>query len=110
MICPKCGAEQGEEKQECLRCGVIFAKLTPQGFGHALPEIEIKASDPTQEDRWANKIRAYLFVSDQEENPFFWAGRILAYLIILIWGWKFIATPMASSSESGSDQAKVLIF
>ncbi|MDP2838430.1 MAG: hypothetical protein Q8O11_00110, partial [Syntrophales bacterium] len=32
MICPKCGAEQGEEKQECMRCGVIFAKLTPEDF------------------------------------------------------------------------------
>lgn len=32
MICPKCGAEQGEEKLECIRCGVIFAKLTPEDF------------------------------------------------------------------------------
>jgi uncharacterized YccA/Bax inhibitor family protein len=32
MICPKCGAEQGEENLECMRCGVIFAKLTPEDF------------------------------------------------------------------------------
>jgi uncharacterized YccA/Bax inhibitor family protein len=32
MICPKCGVEQGEEKLECMRCGVIFAKLTPEDF------------------------------------------------------------------------------
>ena len=32
MICPKCGAEQGDEKLECMRCGVIFAKLTPEDF------------------------------------------------------------------------------
>lgn len=35
MICPKCGAEQGEEKLECIRCGVIFAKLTAKDFAPA---------------------------------------------------------------------------
>ena len=35
MICPKCGAEQGEEKLECMRCGVIFAKLTPEDFAQS---------------------------------------------------------------------------
>lgn len=32
MICPKCGARQGDEKLECMHCGVIFAKLTPEDF------------------------------------------------------------------------------
>ncbi len=49
MICPKCGAEQGEEKLECVRCGVIFAKLTPEDFGpphkrSKTPEASIKKS------------------------------------------------------------------
>jgi hypothetical protein len=35
MICPKCGVEQGEEKLECMRCGVIFAKLTPEDFAQS---------------------------------------------------------------------------
>ena len=35
MICPKCGAEQGEEKLECMRCGIIFAKLTPEDFAQS---------------------------------------------------------------------------
>lgn len=85
-----------------MRCGVIFAKLTPEDFGHASAEIEIKASDPIQEDGWGKTIKACLFVSDQEENPLFWAGRILAYLVLLIWGWKFIAAPMASDYFSQS--------
>ncbi len=32
MICPKCYAEQVEGKLECIRCGVIFAKLKPEDF------------------------------------------------------------------------------
>jgi hypothetical protein len=95
LICPKCGVKQEGEELECKHCGVIFAKLTQEDFGDSPMEIEIKASDPTPKARWADTIKAYILVSDQEENPFFWAGRILTYLIILIWGWKFITTPMA---------------
>ncbi len=96
MICPKCGAKQGEQKLECINCGVIFAKLKPEDFDKPSPEIETKASDAMPEAGCASTIKDYFRGSDQEENPFFWAGRILAYLIIFIWGWKFIATPMAS--------------
>ena len=53
MICPKCGADQREENLECLRCGVIFAKLTQEDFGHVQIEIKIKASDPTPKAGWA---------------------------------------------------------
>ncbi len=94
MICPKCGTEQGEEKQECLCCGVIFAKLAQADFDYLLPEGEIRTSDPGV--GWANTLKAYLLVSEREKNIFFWAGRILAYAIIFIWGWKLIAIPMDS--------------
>jgi hypothetical protein len=96
VICPKCGAEQGKENRECMHCGVIFSKLTPEDFGHAPPATEIKASDQTSEAGYTDMIKTSRLVSDQEENPFIWAGRFLAYLILLLWGWKFIVTPMAS--------------
>lgn len=32
MICPKCGTEQKNENSECVHCGVIFAKLTPEDY------------------------------------------------------------------------------
>ncbi len=95
MICPKCGTEQKEENPECRHCGVIFAKLTPEDFSPAPPEIEMKSADAPRDAEWTNTIKDYLLGPKQEENPFFWMGRILAYLIILIWGWKFITTPVA---------------
>lgn len=94
MICPKCGAEQKEGNPECIRCGVIFAKLTPEDFLPLPPEAETEVEKPGKTD-WIDILKIYLLGSDKEENPFFWAGRVLIYLIILIWGWKFIATPMA---------------
>ena len=41
MICPKCGALRAGEEFECVRCGVIFAKLTAEDFrpAHARPEV-----------------------------------------------------------------------
>lgn len=29
MICPKCGREQQDGQDECLKCGVIFSKISP---------------------------------------------------------------------------------
>ena len=85
-----------EGQPECIRCGVIFAKLTPEDFGQPPQEKEIKAEDAVPLPGWTDRIKTCLFGAGEEENPFFWAGRVLVYLIIFIWGWKFIATPMAS--------------
>jgi hypothetical protein len=92
LICPKCGAEQKKEELECMHCGVIFAKLTPEDFDHSPPATEIKESFQTSEAG----LKTYLLVCDKEESNLIWAGRLLAYLIILFWGCKFIVTPMAS--------------
>lgn len=97
MICPKCGAEQKEGNAECMRCGVIFSKLTPEDFAPLSETIVVETSKQSQENNIANKIKIYLLGSgEEEENPFFWAGRVLIYLVILVWGWKFITIPMAS--------------
>ncbi len=96
MICPKCSANQEDEKMECSRCGVIFAKLKPEDFDKPSPEIETKTAEPNPTTGYTSRIKSYFLAADQEENPFFWAGRIFTYLIIFIWGWKFITTPMAS--------------
>jgi len=101
LICPKCGAEQKEGRQECLRCGVIFAKLAgseahaapPGGEPSAKPDqAALEKSGPEK----IGQIEAFFFGSDREENPFVWGGRVLVYLVIFIWGWTFILTPMAS--------------
>ena len=66
MVCPKCGAEQGEEKIECMWRGVIFAKLTQKDFSHDPMEINIRASGPTMEAGWTKTIKSYLLISHEE--------------------------------------------
>lgn len=82
-----------------MRCGVIFSRLTSEDYASAQADGEVESRDPEagsgSASGWADAIKACLFGSDREENPFFWAGRVIAYLIILVWGWKFIATPVA---------------
>jgi hypothetical protein len=46
LICPKCRVEQGEEKLECMSCGIIFAELTPEDFaqshGRSIPSQSLQ--------------------------------------------------------------------
>jgi hypothetical protein len=42
-------------------------------------------------------IIAYLFPAEERVNPFVFAGRILAYGLLMFWGVKFIGTPMESN-------------
>ncbi|MEN6624058.1 MAG: zinc ribbon domain-containing protein [Smithella sp.] len=96
MICPKCGAEQKEGNWECIRCGVIFAKLTQEDFLPLPAEDNAEVEEKPGKTDWIDILKIYILGSGNEENPFFWAGRVLVYLVILIWGWKFIKTPIAS--------------
>jgi len=39
----------------------------------------------------------YVLFIEPEVNPFYLGGRVILFLVIFIWGWKFILTPMASN-------------
>ncbi len=46
MKCPKCGLTQPENSQECLRCGVVFAKL---GLAPQQSRIPVESAGPFPE-------------------------------------------------------------
>jgi hypothetical protein len=79
MICPKCGAEQGEEKPECMRCGVIFAKLTPEDF--IQPHGQPSTSPSTVKKAKPSIPTAVIY------------GMLLVLAIGLYQGWKYITKP-----------------
>ena len=100
MICPKCKFEQADRNLECIRCGIIFAKIRPSAESTITSEADplppIATNEARHFDRFAWAKDLLLFVEPQV-NPLFLAGRVIVYLILLIWGWKFIVTPMETN-------------
>ncbi len=99
MLCPKCNFSQPDGSPECASCGVIFAKIKQAAHLPAGPEQPHSAVYPAMEqggDRFLAKLRPFLRAIGPEENRLVLASRAIAYLILLGWGVKFIATPLAS--------------
>ena len=95
MICPKCNFEQIDGNTECLKCGIVFEKYRQ----YQDPGSTSNASPTEYEERTASVgelSRNLLFYVKPETNPLILGVRVLFFLVILIWGLKFIFTPMDS--------------
>lgn len=98
MICPKCGFPQPEDSESCRRCGVIFAKLA----AHRQAEAELGAEESRVTSEGMEKgglwgeFQARLFHIETEEVRLYVAGRAIVFLLMLIWGWRFFASSIAS--------------
>jgi hypothetical protein len=103
MNCPKCNFNQPEGNTECAGCGIVFNKY----YAHQEPLLKddhaVTSSvkeDTVKKSPAPDKIHIlkelFLYVKP-EINPFYFGGRVLFFLVILIWGWKFIFTPMGSN-------------
>jgi hypothetical protein len=95
MKCPKCGFQQINQTEECPKCGIIFDKY--------IKLIKNKSSVVSLKSQTAvNKIDKKAFIKDlffyvkPEANPLILGARALFFIIILIWGFKFILSPMDS--------------
>ena len=93
MKCPKCSFEQADGREECARCGLVFAKYSGR---RAVPPEPVEQPPQEQEVEAEQRIsvRELLFDVEVETNPFYFGGRALLFLIILVWGIKLILTPM----------------
>jgi hypothetical protein len=101
MKCPKCSFQQSADNIECIRCGIVFEKynqrrsINPaaQSLSMDQEEIAVNASEI---------IKNLLFYVKPETNPLIFGARMLLFLIILIWGLKFISTSMESNTIGSS--------
>lgn len=95
MKCPKCNVEQADQSAECINCGLIFEKYRKVQESRPDsndPKIEYEEVEPIGE-----VIRQLLFYVKPETNPLLFGGRVLFFIVIFIWGLKFIFTPMETN-------------
>lgn len=88
MHCAKCGWEQDEERVDCVRCGIIFAKMHQSLRPAAIPRRMV------HESTWARLGEEWLLITEESVNPVYFAGRVLVFLLLVWWGWQFITTPL----------------
>ena len=105
MICPNCEFAQADGTKECLRCGIIIARYKP------FPTEDLPFEPPTSRSTGARKqrrskllegIRGIFFAVEPSVNPFFLAGRVLVFVGLAVWGWKFLTTPMETNYVGAS--------
>ncbi|MEK6803386.1 MAG: zinc ribbon domain-containing protein [Nitrospirota bacterium] len=90
MQCQKCGWEQGDEQVECARCGVIFAKLVKA----SRPGSIARPRPLVQDSAWFRLAGDWLLTTEESVNPFHFAGRVLVFFVLVLWGWRFMTTPL----------------
>ena len=80
-----------------MKCGFIFETLQK-------PALQKRASIAANESvvEEGNVFQDVLFLVEPKVNPFYFGGRVIIGLIFLIWGWKFILTPMATNYAGNS--------
>ena len=91
MRCPTCAWEQEDGKAECARCGIIFAKVRRS------PRPALVAPPPVQESAGARFVEEWVLATEESVNPFYFAGRILVFLLLAVWGWRLIITPLETN-------------
>ncbi len=42
-------------------------------------------------------MKEWLLITEEAVNPFYFAGRVLVFLLLVWWGWRFITTPLETN-------------
>jgi len=98
MLCPKCNQPCSDKATECRHCGIIFSKyyrLMEERAERRANASEVKVIDTTGSR--IREVKQLLFEVEDEVNPFVFWGRIVLFVIIVIYGAKFCLASIASN-------------
>ena len=91
--CPKCQALRLDGAEECVRCGIIFAK-----YKTLTTNARRSPAQPAfTESEWFLTAKQWLIESDQTTNSMTFYGRAVVFVAIVWWGWTFITTPLETN-------------
>jgi hypothetical protein len=97
-----CKFEQPDGNSECVRCGIIFSKYPSPvrsggGDGSNPTKAHLREKETTT-SAFFDRVQDLVFYVEPEVNALYFGGRVILYLLLLIYGWKFIFTPMEMSN------------
>jgi hypothetical protein len=91
--CPKCRAQRLDQAEECVKCGIVFAK-------YRLDAVTARRS-PYQSSRrkseWLMTAKQWLMESDTTTDSMTFYGRAAVLTAMIWWGWKFIIAPLETN-------------
>jgi hypothetical protein len=99
--CPKCGFQPIQQTEECPKCGIIFHKYLKL-IKNSSNAISIKSQTAENKIDKAAFIKDLFFYVKPEANSLILGTRALFFVIMFIWGLKFILSPMDSGYVMGS--------
>jgi hypothetical protein len=84
-----------------MRCGIVFAKFKDASARASFllkPERNntYRNSAP-QEAWWLAFAKERMLRVEDSINPFYFAGRVMVFVVLLVWGWRFMVTPLETN-------------
>jgi len=91
--CPKCQAQRSDGAEECICCGIIFAKYKPLAAKACLSP----SRSAVTASRWFLTAKQWLIESDQTTESMTFYGRAAVFVAMVWWGWTFMTTPLETN-------------
>ncbi|HMS84132.1 MAG TPA: hypothetical protein PKD12_10815 [Nitrospira sp.] len=91
--CPKCQAQRSDGAEECVRCGIIFAKYKSLTTNARRSPAQSVFTEP----EWFPTAKQWLIESDQTTDSMTFYGRAVVFVALAWWGWTFITTPLETN-------------
>ena len=97
MNCPKCNYEQNVENIECEKCGIIFAKYYSSLNSNSKDtKYNTTLSSPI-DTKSSISIGDVFLYTKAENNIIYFYGRLVVFIFIILWGFKFIASSIENN-------------